>query len=81
MGAATRDGQGEAVTGVDRLGDFLDGLGLDAVPVVGVGRGAGPAAALARRHPDRVAKVVLLGLDVGEPEHHVAACLEALEAD
>jgi pimeloyl-ACP methyl ester carboxylesterase len=72
---------GVAGAAVDRLADFLDGLGVGSIPVVGVGRAAGPAAAFSRLHPDRCDRLVLLGLDVGEPEHHVAACLEALGAD
>ena len=71
----------EACTAVDCLAAFIEGLGLASVPVVAAGRSAGPAAALARLHPGRVDRLVLLGLDVGEPEQHVAAALRALRGD
>src|SRR5688500_14253525 len=46
---------------VARLVAFLDGAGLGALPVIGVDCAAGPAAALARLHPDRISQLVLLG--------------------
>ena len=68
----------EASFGADRMAGFLDGLGIASAAVIGLGRAAGPASALARLHGERVGRLVLLGLDVGEPERHVDAALEAL---
>jgi pimeloyl-ACP methyl ester carboxylesterase len=42
------------------LGDVLDGLGLDQVPVVGLSQGGWLAASAARFIPDRVARIALL---------------------
>lgn len=77
--APVSDGSDEiAFTDVDRLARFLDGLGLESVPVIGVGRCAGPAAALARTHPARVAKMVLLGERLGDPMRDAERALAAL---
>ena len=63
---------------LDRLTSFLDGLGLATALVVGVGRSAGPAAALARLHADRVEALVLVGEPDGDPAAHVALVRGAL---
>lgn len=60
--------EGETSGVVARLIAFLDGSGLGLVPVVGVDAGAGPAAALARLHPDRISQLVLLGEPNGTDE-------------
>ena len=65
--------------GIACLAGFFDGLGLATVPVVGVDRCAGPAAAFASRHPERVERLVLLGEDVGAPQGSVTAVLRALD--
>jgi len=41
--------------------DFLDGLGLDSVPILGNSMGGGVAARLAAGHPDRVSRLVTIG--------------------
>jgi pimeloyl-ACP methyl ester carboxylesterase len=41
--------------------DFLDGLGLGSVPVVGNSMGGNVAANLAAHHPDRVSRLVTIG--------------------
>lgn len=46
--------------------DFLDGLGLDSVPVVGNSMGGNVAARLAATHPERVRRLVTIG-GVGLP--------------
>lgn len=46
--------------------DFLDGLGLGAVPIVGNSMGGGVAARVAASHPDRVSRLVTIG-GVGVP--------------
>lgn len=76
---STDDDDG-ARTLVERLASFLDGLGLGPLPVVGVGSSAGPAAALARLHPDRVDRLVLLGEPGADPAHHAEAARAALDA-
>ena len=65
---------------VARLCAFLDGIGLTRLPVVGVDCAAGPAAALARLHPDRITQLVLLGEPNGtEPDDDAARAVAALE--
>ena len=66
---------------VSRLTAFLDGLGLGSMPVVGAGIAAGPAAALARLHPERIGRMVLLGEPEGDAAGHAAAALAALRRD
>ena len=71
-------GEQGACMSVDCLAAFIEGLGLTSVPIVAAGPSSGPASALARLHRDRIDRLVLLGLDVGEAQHHVEAALEAL---
>lgn len=54
------DGNPGMVAG-DAVLAFLDGLGLDRVPIVGNSMGGGVAAGLAANHPDRVSRLVTLG--------------------
>ena len=73
------EGDVEGWLRVERLTGFLDGLGLARVTVVGLGLAAGPAAALARLHPDRVEALVLLGEPNGDPAADAEAALKAVE--
>lgn len=66
---------------VERLAGFLDGLGIASAAVIGVGRGAGPAAAFARLRPDRVEGLVLLEGPGGDPAARAEAVLSALERE
>ena len=66
---------------VARLTTFLDGTGLGPVAVIGVDAAAGPAAALARLHPDRITRLVLLGEPDGtEPDDDAARAHAALSS-
>lgn len=74
---AVADDETEGI--VARLTAFLDGTGLAPVAVIGVDCAAGPAAALARLHPDRVSRLILLGEPNGtEPEADAMKAAAAL---
>ena len=44
-----------------RVLDFLDGMGLDPLPIVGNSMGGNVAARIAANHPDRVSRLVTIG--------------------
>jgi pimeloyl-ACP methyl ester carboxylesterase/DNA-binding winged helix-turn-helix (wHTH) protein len=46
---------------VEDLGTVIDAAGLDRVPILGVSQGGAVAIAFAVRHPERVARLVLVG--------------------
>lgn len=55
-----------AMTAPDAVLDFLDGLGIESLPILGNSMGGGVAARLAAEHPERVTRLVTIG-GVGVP--------------
>ena len=64
-----------------RLAAFLDRAARGPVTVVGWSLGGFLAAAFAREHPERVRRVVLVGIRRGYPEGDVEEVLRSLTAD
>jgi pimeloyl-ACP methyl ester carboxylesterase len=64
-----------------RLAAFLDRTARNPVTIVGWSLGGFLAAEFAREHPDRVRRVVLVGIRRKYPEEEVAAVLRSLSAD